>query len=159
MISVPNFCKDPKTGSAMKENMSGNMNQSNNSEYILLIEDSEADINLVLCVLELKNFKGELKSYYYGRKALQFLAEESIQLPKVIIMDLGLPDISGLGLLAELKKMEKLSDIPIVIWSGEISPIEKAKCEELGAVNFLTKPIELDELEKQVDWILDTWIK
>ena len=55
--------------------------------------------------------------------------------------------------------MEKLSDIPIVIWSGEISPIEKAKCEELGGVNFLIKPIELDVLDKQVDWILDTWIK
>lgn len=128
-------------------------------EYVLLIEDSESDANLFLNVIKMKNFSGEVKVLKYGKEAIAFLLQNQGHLPKTIILDIGLPDMSGIELLQYIKEQSILCDIPVIVWTGFESPISKAESERLGALIFILKPLDLDEYERQVEWFLNCWNK
>lgn len=59
--------------------------------------------------------------------------------PQVIVLDIMIPKISGLDVLAQLKKDETLKEIPVLIFSNLNSPKQIAKARELGAADFMTK--------------------
>jgi signal transduction histidine kinase/DNA-binding NarL/FixJ family response regulator len=91
-------------------------------------------------------------------------AEESLELiahtiPDMVITDLIMPGIGGLGLIEELRKLPNTSKIPIIACSASLFSTYQAKSLELGADAFLAKPIEVNdllellELHLHLDWI------
>jgi two-component system KDP operon response regulator KdpE len=75
-----------------------------------------------------------------GRSALQALREDK---PDVVVLDLGLPDVSGVEVLRELRSS---STIPVVVLSARAESTEKVQALDLGADDYVTKPFGMDEL-------------
>jgi diguanylate cyclase (GGDEF)-like protein len=78
-----------------------------------------------------------------GTEGLDLAVQEA---PDVIVLDKVLPDIKGIEVVASLSKDPRTSDIPVVILSAPSATEEKIEGLELGAVDYLTKPIEPREL-------------
>jgi two-component system KDP operon response regulator KdpE len=75
-----------------------------------------------------------------GRTALEKLSEE----PDIVILDLGLPDMDGLDLLGKLRARKE--NVPIVVLSSRGDEAGKVKALDLGADDYVTKPLGTEEL-------------
>ena len=82
-----------------------------------------------------------------GRQALQTLLKESV-LPDYIFLDLNMPMMNGYEFLKEIKKHEKLNQIPVIIYTTSSESKHKDEVLNLGAASFITKPSDLSELKK-----------
>lgn len=106
---------------------------------ILLIED---DKSLATGMQEALKRAGLVVNWVdRGQTALQSLA---IQVPDIIILDLGLPDMDGLSLLKTLRRQHK--QVQVLILTARDSVADKVAGLDLGADDYLTKPFDLDEL-------------
>lgn len=79
---------------------------------------------------------------YHGRPAIDFVLQEDIDL---LILDINLPDISGLEVLAEIRRSKK--DIPVLMLTARAELDDKITGLDAGADDYLTKPFDLDELK------------
>ncbi len=106
---------------------------------ILLIED---DKSLATGMQEALKRAGLVVNWVdRGQTAIQSLA---IQVPDIIILDLGLPDMDGLSLLKTLRRQHK--QVQVLILTARDSVADKVAGLDLGADDYLTKPFDLDEL-------------
>lgn len=82
-----------------------------------------------------------------GQQALQFLDQlaEDTALPRLIILDLNMPILNGTQTLLHLKKNVRFKNIPVIIFSTSENETEKRKCLSLGAVDYMVKPLTLEE--------------
>jgi CheY-like chemotaxis protein len=82
-----------------------------------------------------------------GKEALAVLQNiTKADLPQLILLDINLPDISGIDLLTRIKKDKNLSNIPVVILTGSNVDQDIQKSYDLGADSYLVKPISNDAL-------------
>lgn len=109
-----------------------------NNEWRLLIIDDEAAVRRSLEGLSLRNFK--IEEAATGQEGLAKF--ESFK-PDLILLDLGLPDLSGLEVLKRLREWTK---IPILILTVRDSEREKVELLDAGADDYLTKPFSFPEL-------------
>ena len=75
-----------------------------------------------------------------GRSALQALREDQ---PDIVVLDLGLPDLSGIEVLRQLRAW---STMPVVVLSARAESTEKVQALDLGADDYVTKPFGMEEL-------------
>ena len=75
-----------------------------------------------------------------GRTALQALREDR---PDIVVLDLGLPDLSGIEVLRQLRSW---STTPVVVLSARAESAEKVEALDLGADDYVTKPFGMEEL-------------
>ncbi len=114
---------------------------------ILLVEDNAEDIAFTRRVLKHNNLMGNLFVATNGTEALLALqSEDESDLPDLILLDINLPDISGIDLLTRMKKDERLKDISVVILTGSNEDQDIQKSYDLGAKSYLVKPISNDAL-------------
>lgn len=119
--------------------------QSLSRRSILLIEDN-ADAREALELL-LEHHGYAVRSTENGVQGL----EEAIRRPPdLIITDLMMPKLSGLGLLEQLRKLPALADIPVIVLSASSDIRDRVDGFELGADDFLAKPVLVDELLARV---------
>mgnify|MGYP001581683811 FL=1 len=76
------------------------------------------------------------------------LAKESV--PELILLDIRMPAMNGLGILEKLKSDEKTAHIPVIILTGFDDDNVKNKALSLKAADYLTKPIDLDILRLRI---------
>lgn len=106
---------------------------------ILLIED---DISLAAGIQEALKRAGLVVNWVSkGQDALQTF---SVQVPDILILDLGLPDMDGLSLLKNIRRQHK--QLQVLILTARDAVADKVAGLDLGADDYLTKPFELDEL-------------
>jgi DNA-binding response OmpR family regulator len=74
--------------------------------------------------------------------------------PDLIILDIMLPEKSGLELLKELKEQPETSRIPVMMASVMANPESLAKAKELGAADYTTKPFDIQKLKDKVNGLL-----
>ena len=74
------------------------------------------------------------------------LKESGAKTPDLLLLDINLPDISGIDLLTKLKRDSKLSLIPVVMLTGSNFDDDIQKSYDLGASTYLVKPISKDAL-------------
>jgi diguanylate cyclase (GGDEF)-like protein len=108
---------------------------------LLLIEDN-ADTREALALL-LEHHGYAVRSAENGADAL---AQVIRQPPDLMITDLEMPVLSGFDLLRELRAVPALADIPVIVLSAHHAPEERVAGLDLGADDFLAKPVHLDEL-------------
>lgn len=114
-------------------------NPSVKTVTIYLIEDDASQRDSIESLLVYKGYI--VKSY---SAANNFLKNANLERPAIVISDIRLPDISGVELHHAL--IEKNINIPIIFISGEASIQQSIDAMKQGAIEFLVKPFEIDEL-------------
>ncbi len=107
--------------------------------FILVVEDEEVSLKYLLRILEKEGFYVEGVST--GKEAIERIKKASYDL---VLLDLRLPDVNGLELLSEIKKLDGEIDVIIITAYGSIETAVAAI--KAGASDYLTKPLEIDEL-------------
>ena len=105
---------------------------------ILLVEDEPSLLRALLINLRARQY--QVVTAGAGREALAAAARRP---PDAVILDLGLPDIDGTEVIAELRRWSRA---PIIVLSGRASPGDKIGALDAGADNYVTKPFSMAEL-------------
>ena len=105
---------------------------------VLIVEDDRAICNFIRRVLEANGFEALIVNT--GREAISLLASHC---PDVVILDLGLPDMDGMDVLADLRRW---SLMPVVVVSARTDEREKVRALDAGADDYITKPFGTSEL-------------
>ena len=111
----------------------------NHLKHIFLIDDDESMRTVLKGMLEFLGFQ-----VYVYASTIEFLKISMKAAPAVIITDMQMPDMSGVELQAELLKRGR--QIPIIFISGESTLPETISAMKQGAIEFLLKPFERDQL-------------
>lgn len=116
---------------------------------VMLIEDSPEDIAYARRILKRNRLDRHLAVAAGGKEAfesLEHLADNESLLPNLIILDINLPDMSGIELLGRIKKDSRLGHIPVVMLTGSNIDGDIQKSYDMGANTYLVKPISNDAL-------------
>lgn len=116
----------------------------------LLIDDDADDRELFEIALENMTNKVNCTSAASCSEALQMLNSEHVK-PDYIFLDLNMPQMSGRECLAALKQTIKLANIPVIIFSTSSDPRDRSDTQEMGAIDFITKPSKTSELSRLLD--------
>jgi CheY-like chemotaxis protein len=118
---------------------------------ILVIEDNEADIELLRLALDQQEEDYELEILSDGEEALQFVQENRTGIrepePCIILLDLHLPRYDGIAILHAIREAPPLEHIQILVLSGLVNPQQETEITSLGAF-YRQKPFTLDELSE-----------
>jgi len=118
--------------------------------FSILIVDDEPDI----ADLFRQRFRREVRQGQYvlhfadsGEEALRRLAEIRPELI-VILSDINMPGMDGLGLLREVRQLRP--ELPVLMVTAYGDDERRHRADELGAADFLTKPVDFDQLKQQL---------
>ena len=129
---------------------------------ILLVEDSEDDIELTRMALDEANFANEMAVVRDGEEAMRYLRQEGQYAnairPELILLDLNLPRKDGREVLTEVKNDPSLRRIPIVVLttSGEDRDILRAYDQHVNA--YVRKPLGFDAMVNVARQIEGFWV-
>lgn len=128
---------------------------------ILLVEDSLVDARFTMASLKQGDIRHRLTLVRDGEEALAFLRREGVfaraPRPDLILLDLLLPKLNGLDVLAAARGDEALRDIPVVVLTAAADAEYREQCELLGVEGYITKPVELDKFLRIVRELKDHW--
>lgn len=114
---------------------------------VLLVEDNELDARMIQRGMASSELPADLDVFEEGDAALAFLRERAgdVQaLPDLVLLDLNLPGLSGLEILALLKGDDALRHIPVVILTSSSAESDIASAYDEHAAAFITKPVGAD---------------
>ena len=114
---------------------------------IMMVEDDLLDAAAAKRLLRHNGLDKRLVIVADGKQAVSILQSSSpADLPQLILLDINLPDMSGIDLLKSIKKDDNFKDIPVVILTGSNEDQDIQKSYDLGARSYLVKPISNDAL-------------
>jgi len=136
-----------------------------NRKIILLVEDNPQDEILILRVLKKINLVNQVDVARDGQQALDYLFGEGEfpalsgkPLPTVVLLDIGLPRLSGLEVLARLRADARTRLLPVVILTSSDEERDRLKSYETGANSFVRKPLEFGEFAQTVARLGVYWL-
>jgi CheY-like chemotaxis protein len=116
--------------------------------YILIADDDQEDRFLLdIAFKEIGSFE-RICMVENGIQVMDHLIAIAATdiLPALIVLDLNMPVLSGIDTLFQLKSNERFKDIPVIIHSTSMYEAEKEKCMQMGAVDFIKKPVSYDQM-------------
>ena len=116
---------------------------------ILLVEDDPADVELTLRALKGNNIANEIHVARDGAEALDFL-HSATQRPRVVLLDLKLPKVSGIEVLREIRRDPRNKLMPVVVMTSSREEPDVATCYALGVNSYIVKPVEFEAFAKAV---------
>ena len=116
---------------------------------ILCVDDEPNILDLLTFNLEMSGY--ETTASNYGKDALSLAAEA---VPALVILDLGLPDTSGLDVLKALRASPVTAAIPVIVLTASDSEVDTVLAFELGADDYVKKPFGVRELLARVKAVL-----
>lgn len=130
---------------------------------ILLVEDNPSDIYLTEVALEEARLESRLHVVEDGETALAFLRRQAdyarAPRPEIVLLDLNLPGMDGRQVLAEIKSDQSLRAIPVIVLTTSTAPSDVARCYDLHANCFISKPVDFDQFENVVRTIESFWLR
>ena len=132
------------------------------SFQVLLVDDEEGDIELTRLALAESGFPCQVMVAKDGLEAISALRRNtsdgaSRQMPDLVFLDLNMPRMSGLEVLAEMKKDPDLSGIPVVVLSTSDVERDVAAAYKLGAAGYITKSVEMEILFQAIHAVENYW--
>ena len=121
---------------------------------ILQLEDNKGDVYLTGELLNQFSLDHELNDVSNGEDALNYLLNEGefkeAQKPDLILLDLNMPKMNGREFLDEIKKHDKIKNIPIIVTTT--SPVDESLTEDkdLNVVAYMRKPIDVNTLVQKI---------
>ncbi|HNT97645.1 MAG TPA: response regulator [Elusimicrobiales bacterium] len=120
---------------------------------LLIVDDDRNFIETLEDGLRLKQVDAEIKVAKSAREGLDALAGTK---PSLIILDVQLPDMHGIEFMKIIKDSDRLKDVPVIFISAKYTePADRAEAVLGGAASFFSKPIDIDELWKEIRYLLD----
>jgi PAS domain S-box-containing protein len=113
---------------------------------ILIVDDEPNNLDVLDNCLEEAGF--EVRIANSGKTALKQAAYIK---PDLILLDVMMPDMDGFETCLRLKQNQATQDIPVIFLTAKINPFEKVKGLEIGAVDYITKPFETEEVIARVN--------
>ena len=114
-------------------------------QTILVVDDAESITRFIQQMLEERGYTAI--GCGNGADALRLAVEIR---PDLILLDIMMPDVDGYAICAQLKADSKTKDIPVIFLSALNSSFDKVKAFKCGAVDYVTKPVQNDELIARV---------
>lgn len=131
---------------------------------ILLIDDDRYSVEFICEALEKRNLGYRLKVFRDGGEVLNYLfaaegnnRNDSYEPPKVIILDLKLPKVSGFEVLRSIRASEKTQMIPVVVFTSSTDDRERVESYKLGANSYIVKPVEYESFVSAAAEIGQYW--
>lgn len=120
---------------------------------VLLVEDNPNDVELTLRAFKQNNVANRVNVVGDGEEALEFLrgtgryADTGTETasPKVILLDLKLPRLSGLEVLREIKADPELRKIPVVVLTASREENDVIEAYDLGVNSYIVKPVDFEK--------------
>jgi two-component system sensor histidine kinase/response regulator len=126
------------------------MEKQETKPKVLVVDDSEFELQLVDFILQEKNYQTVLAGN--GSDALLILENLT---PDLILLDIMLPDFDGFEVCKRIKAVDKLKDIPVIFFTSLSNIDDIVKGFEAGGVDYVTKPFNTDELLVRIKNHLD----
>ena len=120
----------------------------NDSEYpLLIIENRLEDVDLAKRVFSRQRLFDPLHVARDGEEAVAYIErwEAGERPPALILLDLGLPKISGLEVLRQFKSHPKISAIPVVVFTTSAEDQDVQEAYRLGCNSYIVKPVEFSK--------------
>jgi CheY-like chemotaxis protein len=118
---------------------------------VLLVEDNSGDILMVKQAVARERYPVSIRVAVDGQQAIDLLSQRTFE-PDLVILDLAVPKVDGLTVLEQSRP-----DAPVVVFSSSTSPAEVRRSFELGARDFIPKPIDLDDYSRVVGYMVRKW--
>jgi CheY-like chemotaxis protein len=135
----------------------------NSLNKILLVEDSENDIELTLAALAEYNLANEVVVARDGADALDYLycrgkyAGRTSGLPAVVLLDLKMPKVDGLQVLKTIKKDASMQRLPVVMITSSREEQDLLRSYELGVNAYVVKPVDFQQFVDSMKQIGFFW--
>jgi CheY-like chemotaxis protein len=124
---------------------------------ILLVEDNPHDAELTLRALRARNLSNRLHHVADGIAALDFLLGTGTyagrpveETPRVVLLDLKLPRMSGLEVLERIRSDARTRNVPVVVLTSSREAPDVTQAYRLGANSYIVKPVEFDRFTEAV---------
>lgn len=122
------------------------------NRIILLVEDNPNDVELTLRAFEKSNFGNEIVVARDGEQAIHYLFKtgpHSLRdpnvMPDVVLLDMKLPKVDGLGVLRRMRADERTRRLPVVILTSSREEKDVMSSYDLGANSFVRKPVDFGQ--------------
>lgn len=133
----------PATGSRDER---GREDASPEAPLVLIAEDDESNLLVLSDFLNLKGYR-----IASARNGLEALEETRRSRPAAILMDMGMPGMSGQEAIQRIRMEPGMSDVPIIALTGMAMPGDREKLLAIGASEYLSKPVSLKTLAETIE--------
>jgi two-component system sensor histidine kinase/response regulator len=117
-----------------------------NQDSILIVDDSQENLQLLSATLSQRGYA--IRGVNTAKKALMVV---QLAPPDLILLDIKMPDVDGYRVCQQLKADEITRDIPIIFLSAGEDVFDKVKAFKMGAVDYITKPFQVEEIFARVE--------
>jgi two-component system response regulator len=132
---------------------------------ILLVDDSQDDIDLTLHALRAENLANNVFIARDGEEALDFLfcsgphSQRSFDHPpKLVLLDLKLPKVDGMQVLKQIKGDPRTKTIPVVLLTSSREERDMVSGYDLGVNSYLQKPVDFEQFRRMVKLLGMYWL-
>ena len=132
---------------------------------ILLVEDNPRDVEMTLRALRKHNLANNVHVVKDGAEALDFIFARGAyahrdpnHVPKVVLLDLKLPKVSGLEVLRAIKGDEQARTIPVVVLTSSQEEKDMVESYRLGVNSYIVKPVDFDKFVEAVGQLGLYWL-
>jgi CheY-like chemotaxis protein len=115
-------------------------------KQVWIVDDDQEMAYAMSMMLELLGF--QTTSFLHARSAVNTL--EAGERPDMIVLDINMPEVSGLDLLEFLRRRPEWKNLPVVMLSSEAADVTVDEAMELGADGYVMKPVTLEELDEVI---------
>ncbi len=116
---------------------------------VLVVEDEPDAAELFAEMMRVSGFR--VVKMFSSAPAISMLAQEK---PDVVILDVMMPDVSGLEVLKYMRRESELKNIPVIVVSAKSMPSDIRTGMEAGASMYLTKPVGYLDLKQAVEQVI-----
>ncbi|RMF45050.1 MAG: response regulator [Anaerolineae bacterium] len=113
---------------------------------IVIVEDEPDTAEMFAEMMRLSGY--QVHKCHGGTRGIELITRHR---PDAVILDIMMPDVSGLDVLRYMQREPELRNIPVVVVSAKSMPTDIREGLEAGAAMYLTKPVGFDELRSAVD--------
>jgi len=137
----------------------------NDAIKILLVEDDPQDVRLTLRELQREKVKNQVVVARDGAEALDFLFCRGVfsdrspnHPPKLVLLDLKLPKVSGLEVLREIKAQPETRAIPVVVMTSSGEERDVIDSYKLGVNSYIQKPVDFEQFRQTIKTLGLYWL-
>lgn len=119
---------------------------------IVMVEDDEGHARLIEKNVRRAGVNNEIRHFTDGTSALGHMFRDDVRTngPLLVLLDLNLPDMSGIDILAKIKADERLRRAPVIVLTTTDDQREIQRCYDLGCNVYITKPVEYDTFAQAI---------
>ena len=128
---------------------------------VLVVEDNPDDVELTLRALRRMGLTNTVRVARDGVEALELLLGDGTSrppLPRVVLLDLKLPRVGGLEVLARLREEERTRTLPVVVLTSSREEPDVKKAYALGVNSYVVKPVEFEKFVDAVGKVGQYWL-